>query len=238
MGQVIYLNERRGERLPATPQQPPAFFFDISCPLSYLTAERVERRLGEVEWIPVDGASMSCGSGGEWTEPALAPAARSPERALADGAEHSAHHAVRVRADACARALRLPLVWPDRFPGEARCAQRAATFACEIGAGAAFALAASRLAFCGGFDLEDPETLAEAAAAAGVPLDECLKAAGEAWRDEELEYAAAVLRAHGVTELPAIRVGDRWFGGEAGLTAASARLSESAAPGRRLAPVR
>ena len=237
MGQVIYLNERRSERLTAMPEHPPAFFFDIACPLSYLTAERVERRLGDVDWIPVDRASMYSVTRGESTEPAPAPAARSPERALADGVQHPPHHAVRARADACARALRLPLVWPERFPGEARCAQRAATFACEIGAGAAFALAASRLAFCGGFDLEDPETLAEAAAAAGVPLDECLKAAGEAWRDEELEYAAGVLRAQGVTELPAIRIGDRWFQGEAGLMAASSLLSESAAPGRRLAPV-
>ena len=36
----------------------------------------------------------------------------------------------------------------------------------EGGRGAGFVLAASRLAFCGGFDLEDPEILAEAAAAA------------------------------------------------------------------------
>jgi 2-hydroxychromene-2-carboxylate isomerase len=237
MGQVIYLSERRSERLPPPPDQPPAFFFDVSCPLSYLTAERVERRLGEVDWIPVDGASISCASRGESAEPAPAPAAGSADRAHADATEQSAHHAVRARADARARALRLPLVWPDRFPGQARCAQRAAAFACEIGAGAAFALAASRLAFCGGFDLEDPETLAEAAAAAGVPLDECLQAAGEAGRDEELEYAAGILRAQGVTELPAIRIGDRWFHGEAGLMKASALVSESAAPGRRLAPV-
>jgi 2-hydroxychromene-2-carboxylate isomerase len=207
MGQLISLSERRMKMSRPEPELPPAFFFDVSCPLSYLTAERVERTLGEVEWIPVDGESLR-----------HAPA-------------------VRDRADACARELRLPLVWPDRFPDAARRAQRAASFACEIGAGAPFALAASRLAFCGGFDLEDPETLAEAAAAAGVPLDECLKAAGEAWRDEELEYAAAALRSQGVTELPAIRIGDRWFEGEAGLLAASALLSESGSPRRRLAPV-
>ncbi len=134
-------------------------------------------------------------------------------------------HGLRTRADSCARALRLPLVWPDRFPGAARCAQRASTFACEIGAGAAFALAASRLAFCGGFDLEDPETLAEAAAAAGVPLEECLSAAGETWRDEELEANADLLRARGISELPAIRIGDQWFEGEAGLLAAGALIT-------------
>ena len=72
-------------------------------------------------------------------------------------------------------ALRLPLVWPDRLPRRARGRSRAAAYAAEIGAGARFALAASRLAFCGGFDLDDPETLAEAAAAAGIPLRACLR---------------------------------------------------------------
>jgi len=43
-----------------------------------------------------------------------------------------------------------------------------------------------RLAFCGGFDLDDPEVLAEAAAAAGVPLDDCLRAA----RDPALDAPA------------------------------------------------
>jgi 2-hydroxychromene-2-carboxylate isomerase len=144
---------------------------------------------------------------------------------------------LRTRADSAARALRLPLVWPDRFPGGARCAQRASAFACEIGAGAAFALAATRLAFCGGFDLEDPETLAEAAAAAGVPLQECLSAAGETWRDEELEATAELLRARGISELPAIRIGDRWFEGEAGLQAAGALNAEPQKARRLLAPI-
>jgi 2-hydroxychromene-2-carboxylate isomerase len=217
MGQVIYLDERRNERSQPASTARPLFFFDVSCPLSYLTAERIERKLGEVEWVPVDGASLRPVAG---QETALA---RPDDLGL------------RSRADSCARALRLPLVWPDRFPGAARCAQRASAFACELGAGAAFALAASRLAFCGGFDLEDPETLAEAAAAAGVPLEECLSAAGETWRDEELEANAALLRAHDISQLPAIRIGDRWFEGEAGLLAVGA-LTAGPQTARRLAP--
>jgi 2-hydroxychromene-2-carboxylate isomerase len=217
MGQVIYLDERRNERSQPASITQPLFFFDVSCPLSYLTAERIERKLGEVEWVPVDGASLRAVAG--------------QETAFA----HADDPGLRSRADSCARALRLPLVWPDRFPGAARCAQRASTFACEVGAGAAFALAASRLAFCGGFDLEDPETLAEAAAAAGVPLEECLSAAGEAWRDEELEANAQLLRSRGISELPAIRIGDQWFEGEAGLLAAGALIAGPETV-RRLAP--
>lgn len=217
MGQVIYLDERRNERSRPAPTARPLFFFDVSCPLSYLTAERIERKLGEVEWVPVDGASLRRSAAGH--EPH----------------HHGDEHRLRTRADSCARALRLPLVWPDRFPGAARCAQRASAFACEIGAGAAFALAASRLAFCGGFDLEDPETLAEAAAAAGVPLEECLSAAGETWRDEELEANADLLRSCGISELPAVRIGHQWFEGEAGLLAAGALIAGPETV-RRLAP--
>jgi 2-hydroxychromene-2-carboxylate isomerase len=223
MGQLIYLNERRSERSRSHVVTAPLFFFDVSCPLSYLTAERIERKLGEVEWVPVDGASLRTGAAGTDVS--------------ADPLHDVKLQWLRTRADSCARALRLPLVWPDRFPGAARCAQRASAFACEIGAGAPFALAASRLAFCGGFDLEDPETLAEAAAAAGVPLEECLTAAGETWRDEELEANADLLRSRGISELPAIRIGDQWFEGEAGLLAAGALIAGPAPAQRLIAPV-
>ncbi len=64
MGQVIYLDERRSERSRSPVVTQPLFFFDVSCPLSYLSAERIERKLGEVEWVPVDGASLRAGNAG------------------------------------------------------------------------------------------------------------------------------------------------------------------------------
>ena len=64
MGQLIYLNERRTERSRSHVVTQPLFFFDVSCPLSYLTAERIERKLGEVEWVPVDGASLRADTAG------------------------------------------------------------------------------------------------------------------------------------------------------------------------------
>jgi 2-hydroxychromene-2-carboxylate isomerase len=187
---------REGREVPAA-----AFFFDVTCPLSYLAAERVERRLPGAEWVPVDGA-------------ALAPAAE-------DGDELAQ---MRARAETRARALRLPLMWPEEFPLRAPCAQRAAAFACELGAGPAFALAASRLAFCGGFALDDPETIAEAAAAAAVPLGACLEAAGESWRDEEIGEVSAALRSAGIDRLPAFQIGSHWLQGEDALGAASAMM--------------
>lgn len=93
-------------------------------------------------------------------------------------------------------------------------------------------LAASRLAFCGGFDLEDPEILAEAAAAADVPLDECLSAAGDPTIDAQLEATARGLTTRGVSNLPAIRIARSWFDGEERLVEAGAMLRARA----RLAP--
>ena len=81
------------------------------------------------------------------------------------------------------RAVRLPLIWPENFPANTRHALRAASYAAEQGAGARFALAASRLAFCGGFDLEDTEILSVAASVAGLPVDGCLEAARDPSRD-------------------------------------------------------
>jgi 2-hydroxychromene-2-carboxylate isomerase len=213
MGEVIYLDRQRSQRAPSPAQDvAPMFLFDLVSPESYLVAERIERALGEVEWIPVDGS-----------------------RLLGD-VDRAGVHEWRQRAEAAARAQRLPLVWPERFPARVPCALRAAAYASELGAGASFALAAFRLAFCGGFDLEDPEVLAEAAAAAGVPLDECLTAAGETSRDEELQAASDHLRSRGVLELPAIRAEGRWFAGESGILPASAVVS-SESLGRPLAPV-
>jgi len=211
MGELIHLSDHRSSIPRPTVDGRSAFFFDVACPLSYLTAERIERGLGEVEWVAVDGVSV----GG-------------PESL-------SCTAAAQERIEACARAMRLPLMWPDQFPSPAPRALRAAAFACEIGAGSAFALAASRLAFCGGFDLDESETLAEAAAAARVPLQECLAAAGQGLRDAELAVTASALRAVGIRQLPAIRLGQRWYCGEAGLLAACA-LSPSAARSPLLAP--
>ena len=52
MGQLIVLAERLADRSRPAPGHSAAFFFDLSCPFSYLAAERVERLLGDVEWIP------------------------------------------------------------------------------------------------------------------------------------------------------------------------------------------
>ena len=115
---------------------------------------------------------------------------------------------------------------------------RVASLAAQRGRAAPFVLAASRLAFCGGYDLDDPEALAAAAAAAGLGLDECLKAAGDLRRDGALERAGLRLLAQGADDLPVLTVGQVLFCGERRLGEAAAmadgRGMAAAPPLRRI----
>ena len=143
MGELISLAERRAARAEA--HAPPArprvsFFFDLASPWTYLAAERVDRRFADVRWQPAIGDAL--------------PGARD----LA-----GQRGAVEERADE----LQMPLVWPEAQAAAGRSAMRVAALAAEHGRAAEFVLAASRLAFCGGYDVDDPEILAEAAAAGG-----------------------------------------------------------------------
>jgi 2-hydroxychromene-2-carboxylate isomerase len=213
MGQLIVLKERLADRSRPGRSGLPAFFFDVACPFSYLAAERIERTLGAVEWVPASGA------------------------ALREGAAPAQLNRDRLEAEHRAAELRLPLVWPDPYPVEAPSALRAAARAALLGTGPRFALAAMRLQFCGGFDLEDPEILAEAAAAAGITLEDCFTAVGDESIEESLNATAYGLAMRGVQRLPAVRIGRVWFDGEHRLPEAAALLRAPAAYRGPLAPV-
>jgi len=214
MGNVVSLEARRQGR-PSNrgsarlERARTAFHFDLADPGTYLAAERVDRLFPGIAWVPT---SLHILRGVQ-----------------ASGAAWDADDAVAARASA----LRMPLVWPERHPSPRPAAMRAAAYAAEVGRGAAFVLAASRLAFCGGFDLDDPEVLAEAAAAAGIGLRECLQAAGESERDVEMEQAAQRLLAAGAESLPVVRVGRLVFAGEERVGAASAAWRDPAPLRRR-----
>jgi 2-hydroxychromene-2-carboxylate isomerase len=173
----------------------PTLFFDLRSPYTYLVAERADRLFGGLEWRP---ASADVLHGGEL-----------------DAEDRRA-------VDARARLLDLPLVWPEDRPYRVLGAMRVASLAAERGCGAAFVLAASRLAFCGGFDIDDPEILAEAAAAAGIAVDDALHAAGDVVRDGAIEAAAGMLLAAGAQRLPLLQVGRTLFCGEDRLVEAAA----------------
>jgi 2-hydroxychromene-2-carboxylate isomerase len=211
MGELIDLAQRRDAAQRRTRRREPLraeLFFDLACPFTYLATERVERAFAHVTWTAASSETLQ-------------------RRCLADDAETAER--VRVAAERRAATLRLPLVWPDGFPKEVPAAMRAAAFAAEQERGGAFVLAAGRLAFCGGFDLEDPEILAEAAAAAGIRLDHCLRAAGDSRRDGAAEETGRRLLAASADRLPVLRVGRSLFWGEQ-------RVGEAAASVRQATP--
>src|SRR5256714_7885832 len=204
MGIVVSLEARRQGRpdrsVSHASRARTAFYFDLADPGTYLAAERVDRLFPGMDWVP---ASLE--------------ALRAARGAAAGMGDERAHER--------AASLRMPLVWPERHPDQRPAAMRAAAFAAEKGRGSAFLPPASRPAFLGGFDLDDPEVLAQAAPAAGIGLDECLQAARAAQYDAAIESATRSLVAAGVDRLPVLRVGRTLFAGED-------RLGEAAAGSR------
>jgi len=205
------------------------FYFDLACPFCYLAAERVDRLFDAVTWVPACSSLL-----------------RQQQGPLV---EVDAGWAARERAEQRAAELRMPLVWPARELDAAQgidaghglertrsAAMRAAAHAADHHRGADFVLAAGRMAFCGGFDLEDPEVLAEVAAAARVPLEDCLRAAGDPAYDAVLAGTSRQLVADGCKELPALRVGQTLFSGERRLAEAAAAAA-ALERGRLQAPV-
>jgi 2-hydroxychromene-2-carboxylate isomerase len=206
VGQLIDLDLRRDARRQRTmavaaPPLESGFYFDVVSPLTYLAAERVERLFPAATWAPVDPTAIA---------PVPSPGAVAGLREL---------------AETRAAALKMPLVWPHSplpFGEAGHAVRRAAAYAAASGRGSAFVVAAGRLAFCGGFELDDPEVIAEAAVAARLSARGCLAATVDrAWDERLVEsaYQVAVLES---TELPAIMISRRLFGGEQRLAEAAA----------------
>jgi 2-hydroxychromene-2-carboxylate isomerase len=215
MGEVIRLEDRRARLRPDAAAVRGTtvrgeFLFDLASPFTYLAAERVDRAFEAVTWTPASAGTLRC-------------------RAVP--ADAAGVEAICEQAEARAASLRLPLEWPERWPIAVPAAMRVAHYASHEGRGAAFVLAATRLAFAGGFDLDDLEILTEAAAAAGLQLDGCLRAAREERRDGAMEAAARRLLGAGADRLPALRLERGVFWGEDRVDDAvtTARLQAAAA---------
>jgi 2-hydroxychromene-2-carboxylate isomerase len=195
MAEVIPLPQRRARSgrhaVPNAPESAPTtLYFDLASPYTYLLAERVERRVRGAVW-----------------RPAVLRQPRLPGDDVVAEAQRRAHM------------LRMPLVWPERFPSRTPTAMRVATYANEQGCCSSYAIAAGRLAFCGGFDLEDPDIIAEAAAAAGLDVEGALVAARDPRRDHQIQMAGRGVGHAGGTLLPALEHERRIYCGEAHITA-------------------
>jgi 2-hydroxychromene-2-carboxylate isomerase len=188
------------------------FYFDLGSPYAYLTAERIsgvfaERGLEQPEWQPILlGGLFKRFDRGSW--------AMTTQRRAG---------IVEVESRAASYGLP-PLRWPDPFPGNMLTAMRAAIYAKQTGRTVAFSLAAFRQAFAAGRDLSDPDSVVIAAAACEMHPAAVLKAAGTRGVTEALARATAEAAEAGVRGVPAVRVGDRVFHGEAALEGAADAL--------------
>ncbi len=191
----------------ADPEQP-IFYYDLSSPEAYLTAERSASVLGTVpEWQPVRLSGLRAGELGPFRCRAEVDAYREDieRRAVLQGIQ--------------------PLRWPEEFPPDAEWAMQVATFAKEIGRAVAFSLAAFRQAYAAGRDLGDPDTVLLAAAACEMHPVAIEKGAGRDSIRRRLDEATDAAGAAGVLEVPAIQVGDRIFHGDRELELAAAALA-------------
>jgi 2-hydroxychromene-2-carboxylate isomerase len=186
-----------------------AFYFDLCSPEAYLAAERALSVLpGPCEWQPILAAAL--------------PGAESFEGYRCEREIEVMHENVEIRA----AALELqPLRWPVPFPYDSRFAMLTATYAKRIGKTVAFSLAAFRQAFAGGHALSERENVLIAAAACEIHPAAILKATQTRAIAAELDRASADALALGVTDVPAVRIGERVLVGERLLEEAGELLS-------------
>jgi 2-hydroxychromene-2-carboxylate isomerase len=187
---------------PPSPDAGPAFYFDLGSPESYLVAERILTTMPvPCEWIPIRAGDLPDGG---------APVDRA---------------AIEARAAALdLQAIR----WPEPFPFDSDLAERAATYAKQIGRVVAFALAAFRQAYAGGRDLSVPDHVVIAGAACEMHPNAILKTVQTRGVTRALEEATALARERGVRSVPAVWTGSVVLHGEAALDRAAATLAAGA----------
>ncbi|HWD64117.1 MAG TPA: hypothetical protein VG405_03010, partial [Solirubrobacteraceae bacterium] len=102
---------------------------------------------------------------------------------------------------------------PDNPLADSRPLIRVACLAAEYDACAQFGLVASRLIFCGGYELDDFQMVVEAAEIAGIPPEEATRAGGDTRYDAALEATRQGLLRRGLRQTPVVRIGHRWLEG-------------------------
>ncbi|HEY7831643.1 MAG TPA: DsbA family protein [Solirubrobacteraceae bacterium] len=185
-----------------------AFYFDLGSPLAYLAAERVLHVFpGPAEWQPVLARELSPGAA------SFALRCQNEGEVLRDNVQRRA------------RALGLQaLQWPADFPFDSELAMLAATYAKSIGRTVPFVQAAFRQAFAGGRSLAEMDNVLVAAAACEMHPKAVLAGVGMASVRTELSRATAQAAQAGVSDVPAVRVGERVFVGERSVEEAAAQI--------------
>jgi len=194
------------------PTREATFYFDLASPLAYLAAERVLHTMpGPCEWQPILAREL--------------PKAESFEAFRCSDDKDI----FRLEIERRSGSLGLQeLRWPDPFPFDSEFAMRVATYAKSIGKVVAFAQAAFRQAFAGGRPLDVTDNVLIAAAACEMHPSAVQKGAALRSVAERLSAATATAASLGVTDVPAIQVGERIFLGERALGEAADQARPSA----------
>lgn len=202
------------------PEQEASFYFDLASPLAYLAAERVLHTMpGPCEWQPILARTLK-GTG-------ELPNAESFEAFRCREDEEI----FRMEVERRAHALGLQeLRWPEPFPFDSTFSMQVASYAKSIGKVVAFAQAAFRQAFAGGRPLDVTDNVLIAAAACEMHPLAVEKGAALTSVAERLSAATATAASLGVTDVPAIRIGERVFHGERALEEAAAHAAIGAHP--------
>jgi 2-hydroxychromene-2-carboxylate isomerase len=196
------------------PDPEAAFYFDLASPIAYLASERVLHVLGgPAEWQPVLARELS------HAETFEAYRCRPEQEVFREKIERSADE----------QGLQ-PLRWPNPFPFDSALAMRVATYAKSIGRTVPFVQAAFRQAFAGGHSLEDPNFVLIAAAACEMHPAAVLKGAELRSVGDQLSSATALAAQAGVTDVPAVRMGERVFVGERAVEDAAAHVAATRKP--------
>jgi 2-hydroxychromene-2-carboxylate isomerase len=190
------------------PDPDAAFYFDLASPIAYLMAERILHVLGgPAEWQPVLARELSN------AETFEAYRCRTEQEVFREEIERSADK----------QGLQ-SLKWPNPFPFDSALAMRVATYAKSIGRTVPFVQAAFRQAFAGGHSLEDPHFVLIAAAACEMHPAAVLKGAELRSVGEQLATTTALAAQAGVTDVPAVRIGEKVFVGEGAVEEAATHI--------------
>jgi 2-hydroxychromene-2-carboxylate isomerase len=195
------------------------FYFDVGSPYAYLAAERLADVVpGPVVWQPVLlGGLFKLTGRSSW--------------ALGD---HRRRQAGMADIERRARAYGLPpLRWPDPWPTDYLAAMRAVTYACGVGVGVGFALAAFRHAFVDGADLRRIAHVVHAGRAVGLDPAEMTAAVEDLHVKQTLREATEGAYERGVLGVPTLAVGGELFWGDDRLEEAAASVVAGSGGGGR-----
>jgi 2-hydroxychromene-2-carboxylate isomerase len=208
---------------------PASFYFDLSSPLAYLTAERILHTLpGPCEWQPVLARELRRDGPGAQLDREIEPDRDGRQEAPVE-AWRCEREREAFREDVARRAAALGLQalrWPEPFPFDSALAMRVATYAKSIGRTVPFAQAAFRQVFAGGRDLSQLDNVLIAAAACEMHPAAVTRGAELASVSSQLAAATQGAADLGIIEIPAIVVGDDLFEGERAVEQAAARMRE------------